>query len=150
MVGRLVVILCLAAILPAAAGELKPEEARRFVVGKVFSFNCFEGTSGAGRILEDGSVAGVIRLQHTAAAHYVTLPPGTLRIKGDAVCASLKGLPFEPCFDVVQTDTRSFRGSLAGMSFAYCQFTRRGGRTELVRASTVRRRNASVAASERQ
>jgi hypothetical protein len=150
MVGRFVVILCLAAILPAAAGELKPEEARRFVVGKVFSFNCFEGTSGAGRILEDGSVAGVIRLQRAAAAHYVTLPPGTLRIKGDAVCASLKGLPFEPCFDVVQTDAHSFRGSLAGMSFAYCQFTRRGGRAELVRTSAVRRRNASVAASERQ
>ena len=69
MVGRLVFIVCLAAALPAVAGEMKPEEARRFVVGKVFSFNCFEGTSGAGRISDDGSVAGVIRLrseEHTS------------------------------------------------------------------------------------
>jgi hypothetical protein len=150
MVGRLVLIACLAAALPAVAGELKPDEARRFVIGKVFSFNCFEGTSGAGRIFDDGSVAGVIRLQRTAAARYVTLPPGTLRIKGDSVCASLKGMPFEPCFDVVQTDAHSFRGSLAGMSFAYCQFTRRGGRAELVRTSAVRHRDANVATSERQ
>ena len=145
MVGRLVLIVCLAAALPAVAGELKPEEARRFVVGKLFSFNCFEGTSGAGRISDDGSVAGVIRLERTAPARYVTLPPGTLRIKGDAVCASLRGLPFEPCFDVVQTDARSFRGSLAGMSFAYCQFTRRGGRAELVRTTPVRHRDNSMA-----
>lgn len=149
MVGRLVLIACLAAALPAVAADLKPDEARRFVVGKLFSFTCFEGTSGAGRIFDDGSVAGVIRLQRTAAAHYVTLPPGTLRVKGDAVCASLRGLPFEPCFDVVQTDSHSFRGSLAGMGFAYCQFTRRGGRAELVRTSAVRHRDSDVAASDR-
>jgi hypothetical protein len=148
MVGRLVFIVCLAAALPAVAGEMKPEEARRFVVGKLFSFNCFEGTTGAGRIFEDGSVAGVIRLQRAAPARYVTLPPGTLRIKGDAVCASLRGLPFEPCFDLVQTDAHSFRGSVAGMSFAYCQFTRRGGRAELVRSTPVRHRDSSVAASD--
>jgi hypothetical protein len=148
MLGRLVLIACLAAAVPAIAGELSPDEARRFVVGKVFSFNCFEGTSGAGRIMDDGSVAGVIRLQHAAPAHYVTLPPGTLRVKGNAVCASLKGLPFEPCFDVVQTDAHSFRGSLAGMGFAYCQFTRRGGRAELVRTSSVRHRDANGAASD--
>jgi hypothetical protein len=148
MVGRFVLIVCLAAALPAVAGELNPEEARRFVVGKVFSFNCFEGTSGAGRIFNDGSVAGVIRLQRAAPAHYVTLPPGTLRVKGNAVCASLKGMPFEPCFDVFQTDAHSFRGSLAGMGFAYCQFTRRGGRAELVRTTTVRHGDASMAASE--
>jgi hypothetical protein len=148
MVGRLVFIVCLAAALPAVAGEMKPEEARRFVVGKLFSFSCFEGTSGAGRISGDGSVAGVIRLQQATPARYVTLPPGTLHIKGDAVCASLRGLPFEPCFDLVQTDARSFRGSLAGMSFAYCQFTRRGGRAELVRTTTVRHRDANMAASE--
>ena len=149
MVGRLVLIVCLAAAVPAVAGEMKPEEARRFVVGKLFSFTCFEGTSGAGRISDDGSVAGVIRLQHATPARYVTLPPGTLHVKGDAVCASLRGLPFEPCFDVVQTDAHSFRGSLAGMSFAYCQFTRRGGRAELVRTTTVRHRDANMAASER-
>jgi len=50
-----------------------------------------------------------------------------LRVKGDAYCASLKGMPFEPCFNVNRTDDRSFRGSISGMSFAYCDFTRRMG-----------------------
>src|SRR6266536_466477 len=35
----------------------------------------------------------------------------------------IRGIPFEPCFDLNRTDARSFRGSLAGMSFASCQFT---------------------------
>jgi hypothetical protein len=37
-----------------------PEQARAFVVGKVFSYTCFEGTSGVGRIFPDGSVVGTI------------------------------------------------------------------------------------------
>ena len=48
---------------------------------------------------------------------------GTLRVKGEAVCASLRGMPFEPCFHIEKTDDRSFRGSWMG--FAYCDFTRR-------------------------
>jgi len=42
--------------IPAQAGELAPEAARQFVAGKLFSYTCFEGTSGAGRINADGSV----------------------------------------------------------------------------------------------
>jgi len=42
-----------------------------------------------------------------------------------AVCASLQGMPFEPCFHIEKTDERSFRGSWMG--FAYCDFTRRDG-----------------------
>src|ERR1700756_5083481 len=34
----------------AAAEELGPEQARAFVVGKLFSYTCFEGTVGQGRI----------------------------------------------------------------------------------------------------
>jgi len=59
---------------------------------------------------------------------FVTLPPGTLRTKGQAVCASLRGLPFEPCFNVNRTDEQSFRGSVWGLGFAYCDFTRRYNR----------------------
>jgi len=150
MVGRLILVVCLFAALPAAAGELKPEEARRFVLGKVFSFNCFEGSSGAGRIFEDGSVSGIVRFQGAGPTRYVNLPPGTLQVKGEAVCASLRGMLFQPCFDLVQTDARSFRGSLAGLSFAYCQFTRRGGRAEFVRTSADRRAPSAVAASDHQ
>jgi hypothetical protein len=32
---------------------------------------------------------------------------------------------FEPCFHLEKTDDRSFRGSLSGLGFAYCDFTRR-------------------------
>ena len=65
MVGRIAVVLaCLLAAMPVRADEImKPDEARRFVVGKPFSFNCFDGTVGAGRISADGSVAGTVRFQ---------------------------------------------------------------------------------------
>jgi len=149
MVGRLVALVALLALaVPAVAGELTPDEARRLVVGKLFSFNCFEGSSGAGRVFEDGSVAGVIKMQGTAAARYVALPAGTLRVKGNAVCASMRGMVFEPCFNLVRTDSQSFRGSVSGLGFASCQFTRRGGRAELVHTTVLRRSiHPSAAAS---
>ncbi|MGB8633409.1 MAG: hypothetical protein WCD69_29220, partial [Xanthobacteraceae bacterium] len=53
----------------------------------------------------------------------VWLPAGTLKVKGDKVCAALDGLPFEPCFDLNKTDNESFRGSVTGSDFAYCDFT---------------------------
>ena len=40
---------------PVLAQSMKAEEARRFVAGRLFSFNCFEGTKGAGRIAEVGA-----------------------------------------------------------------------------------------------
>jgi hypothetical protein len=39
----------------AAAEELGPEQARAFVVGKLFAYTCFEGTSGMGRISESAA-----------------------------------------------------------------------------------------------
>ena len=41
------------------------------------------------------------------------------------MCASLKGMPFEPCFNLDKTNDQSFRGSVSGLGFAYCDFTRR-------------------------
>ena len=32
---------------------------------------------------------------------------------------------FEPCFNLVRLDDRSFRGAVSGLGFAYCDFTRR-------------------------
>jgi hypothetical protein len=40
-------------------------------------------------------------------------------------------MPFQPCFNVVQTDHRSFRGSISGLSFAYCDFVRHSPRRPL-------------------
>ena len=94
----------------------------RFVAGKLFAFNCFDGSRGAGRIYGDGSVIGTIQFRGAGAARTVSLPAGTLRVRGKAVCASVQGMPFEPCFHIEKTDDRSFRGSWMG--FAYCDFTR--------------------------
>ena len=119
----------------AHAGEMRTDEAKRFIAGKLYSFHCFEGTAGTGRIHHDGSVVGVIRFGGAGAMRYVNLPPNTLRVKGQYWCASLKGMSFEPCFDLVKVDDYSFRGSVSGLGFAYCNFTRRA-RTDFIRTST--------------
>jgi hypothetical protein len=106
-----------------AAEPLNPDAARHFIAGKMFAFNCFEGTRGAGYIHDDGSVEGHIQIRGAGQERFVTLPPGTLKIKGQSYCATVRGLPIEPCFKVDQTNARSFRGSVSGMSFAYCDFT---------------------------
>src|SRR5262245_11714684 len=106
----------------AVAEPLNADAARRFVVGKTFSYNCFDGTRGAGMIQGDLSVAGTIQIKGAGPIRFVTLPPGTLKVKGEAVCASLSGIPFEPCFNLDKTDTHSFRGSVSGLNFAYCDF----------------------------
>jgi len=129
MVLRIAVVL--AGILaggPSFAEYLKADAAQRFVVGKLFTFQCFEGSRGAGRILGDGSVAGTLQLRGAGPIRFVTLPPGTLKVKGESVCASLRGIPFEPCFNVNKTDAQSFRGSVSGFfgMGAYCDFTNRG------------------------
>lgn len=130
-----VVLVALITAVPAVAGEMKPEEARRFVAGKLFNYRCFDGTSGSGRINNDGSVAGTMRPSGTGQARFMLLPPNTLQVRGNSICASVKGVFFEPCFNLVRTSDRSFRGSIAGFGFAYCDFVRRSGRAEVVRAS---------------
>src|SRR5579871_3954058 len=132
MLGRSIIVVAgIVAAMPAWAGELKPEEAKRFIAGKYFSYTCFEGTTGAGRINADGSVAGTIQMRGSGSVHLVTLPTGTIRVQPDSICASLRGMPFQPCFTVQQTDAKSFRGSLSGLGFAYCDFTRRNPRLEV-------------------
>jgi hypothetical protein len=120
---------------PAAAEELSLEQARRFVVGKLFTVSCFDGTRAAGRIYGDGSVIGNIQFRGTGPERSAWLPAGTLKVKGEAICASLQGMPFEPCFKLNRTGDHSFRGSVLGLEFAYCDFTRRfGWRSRLARA----------------
>src|SRR6516164_1521987 len=131
MLTRLaVVVLILLAAGSACAESLTPEAARRFVSGKLFAFNCFDGSRGAGRIYGDGSVVGTIQFQGFGPVESVWLPSGTLKVKGEAVCASLNRLPIEPCFNLKRTDDQSFRGSISGLDFAYCDFTRRVSLTD--------------------
>lgn len=118
-------LIGLLAAVPAMAGEMTAEEARRFVIGKTFSYNCFEGTRGQGRVHADGSVVGSIQFQGAGKVRYAALPANTLQVKGGSVCASLRGLPIEPCFNLTKIDDQSFRGAISGLGFAYCEFTRR-------------------------
>ncbi|MBO0755648.1 MAG: hypothetical protein J2P54_07285 [Bradyrhizobiaceae bacterium] len=139
---RSIAALCvaIATVFPAAAGEMKPEEAKHFVAGKLFSYTCFEGSTGMGRIFADGSVFGTIRIGGTGPVRYVSMPAGTVRATPDGVCASVRGMLFEPCFNLEKTSQVSFRGSIAGLSFAYCDFTRRNARLDLTAANTLRPR----------
>ncbi len=129
----------------AAAEELGPDQARAFVVGKLFSYTCFEGTAGMGRIFADGSVVGTIRFRGQGQTRFAQLPPGTVRVDSNSMCAHLSGLPFSPCFRVQKIDYRSFRGSISGLGFAYCDFTRRSGRYEFARNTFGRPIRSAVA-----
>ena len=127
----------LLAAVPAMAGEMTADEARRFVIGKTFSYNCFEGTRGQGRVHSDGSVVGSIQFQGAGKVRYAALPANTLQVKGESVCASLRGLPIDPCFNLEKIDDNSFRGSISGLGFAYCEFTRRTTRASVSNDSGV-------------
>ena len=100
------VLVGLLASLPAVAGEMTVAEARHFIVGKMFHYTCFEGTRGQGRVYPDGSVAGSIQVRGAGQMRYAVLPPGTIRVNGEAVCASVRGVPIHPCFNLEQLDQR--------------------------------------------
>jgi len=117
------------------AEELGPEQARAFVVGKLFAYTCFEGTTGMGRIYSDGSVVGTIKIRGQGQARFAALPAGTIQVDAGAMCAHLAGMPFTPCFRVEKIDYRSFRGSLAGLGFAYCDFYQHNPRGHLMSSS---------------
>jgi hypothetical protein len=106
MVRSFALMVGLLAAVPAVAGEMSAEEARRFVIGKIFSYTCFEGTRGQGRVNSDGSVTGSIQFQGSGEVRHAHLPANTLHVKGESVCASVSGL-----------------------GFAYCDFTRPGRTT---------------------
>ncbi len=128
-------------VAPAFAGSMNADEARRFVAGKVFAFTCFDGTRGAGRILDDMGAAGSIQFSGSGPIRHVRLPGNTLQVRGQSVCASLKGIPFEPCFNLDKRDDRSFRGSVSGMGFAYCDFRHQGGQQMLMARAVARPRS---------
>jgi hypothetical protein len=78
-----------------------------------------------GRIENDGSVIGTIQVSGSGPMRPIRFPPGTLKVKGEAVCATLKSLKTEPCFDLNRTGEQSFRASLPGLlGIAHCDFVR--------------------------
>lgn len=133
----MVVCACVLGAVSAVAEELAPEEARAFVVGKLFAYTCFDGTAGVGRVFSDGSVVGTIQPRGHGEVRFAALPAGTIRVNGTSMCARLSGLPIEPCFKVQRIDHRSFRGSISGMGFAYCDFFQRNPRAQLISRRTL-------------
>src|SRR5262250_1631829 len=110
--------------LPAIAGEMSASEARQFVVEKLFSYACFDGTRGMARVHLDGSVDGSMQVRGAGQTHYGTMPAATLRVDGERVCASLPNSIVQPCFYLERISADTFRGSVSGLGFAYCDFTR--------------------------
>jgi hypothetical protein len=129
-----VAVLCAQVLVAssAVAEELGPDEASAFVVGKLFAYSCFDGTAGVGRIFPDGSVVGTIIPGGSGEAKFAALPAGTIKADGNSICAHLSGLPIEPCFKVQRIDDQSFRGSIVGFDFAYCDFYQRHSRAQLM------------------
>lgn len=119
---------------PATADPMTPEQARKFVAGKLFAFTCVDGTRGSGRIHHDGSVAGSVQFSGSGPVRYARLPANTIRVGSTQVCASLKGLPFQPCFNLDKTGDATFRGSVQGMGFAWCDFRKHGNSLLVARA----------------
>jgi hypothetical protein len=79
----------------------------------------------------------------------VTLPPGTIRVNQGGICASVRGMSMEPCFNVYQVDNNRFRGSLAGLGFAYCDFVRRDGRVHFAQTGSNSAQSQAVASNPR-
>ena len=98
-----------------------------------------EQTRERSAVVADGSVAGYINIRGSSGPRFVVLPAGTLKIRNDQYCASMRGVPFEPCFNVDRTSHVSFRGSVSGFGFAYCDFNRRSVRADVVRSSSAPR-----------
>jgi hypothetical protein len=121
--AMIAVVIALATTLPALAGEITASEARRSIIGKLFSYTCFDHTQGTARVYPDGSVVGSIQFQGTGPDRYAVMPAGTVRVEGEGVCASLRGLVIQPCFYLERSTADSFRGSIQGLNLAYCDFT---------------------------
>src|ERR1700677_602653 len=131
-----------AMVAPALAGQMmNAEEARRFVSGKVFAFTCFDGTRSAGRVLDDMGATGAVQFSGARPIRHLRLPGNTPQIRGQAVCASIKGIPFEPCFNLDKKDEHNFRGSVSGMGFAYCDFSHQGAAQMLMARAVARPRS---------
>ena len=80
-------------------------------------------------------MAGSIQFSGTGPVRHARLPVNTIQVGATQVCASLKGLPFTPCFNIDKTSEATFRGSVQGMSsFAWCEFRKHGNSLLVARA----------------
>lgn len=121
MVVRLALVCAFTLAATAAlAQKLRPREALAFMLGKLFTLTCSDGTMGEGRLLPDGSVVGKIRVGSEGEMRAGTLPAATVRASDTALCAYFQGLPFPPCLNVRKIDRRRFHASISIMGFSSC------------------------------
>jgi hypothetical protein len=118
-----VAFLTLLSFSPALAENLDAEAARQFIVGKLFAFTCGDGSRGAARVYDDGSVIGTVQFHGSEQPRPIWLPTETLKFTGETICASLNRT--ELCFGLSKTSEQSFRAFVTGLDFAYCDFTER-------------------------
>ncbi|HEX7789324.1 MAG TPA: hypothetical protein VF467_02215 [Afipia sp.] len=133
--------LACSAAAPVFAETLNADDARKFVANKMFAFTCFDGTKGVGKITDDGATAGAVQFSGSGPSRHMRLPSNTLQVRGQQICASIKGIPFEPCFNLNKVDNVSFRGSVSGMGFAYCDFRKHGNARVFLARSISRPRS---------
>jgi hypothetical protein len=113
MVARhAVAVVTLLSFSPALAENLDAEAARRFIVGKLFTFTCADGSRGAARVYDDGSVIGTIQFHGSEQPRPVWLPAETLKLTGETVCASLNRT--ELCFALSKPVIKVFGPRLRG------------------------------------
>lgn len=143
MLARVVLgaVLAGSVAAPVFAENMNADEARKFVANKMFAFTCFDGTKGVGKITYDGAAAGAVQFGGAGEARHMRLPSNTLQVRGQQICASIKGIPFEPCFNLDKTSNVSFRGAVSGMGFAYCDFRKHGNARVFLAQSISRPRS---------
>ncbi|MBX9710520.1 MAG: hypothetical protein K2X60_05750 [Xanthobacteraceae bacterium] len=136
------VLLAATVVSSAFAEPMNADQARKFVANKMFSFNCFDGTRGVGRIYEDGSAVGSVQFSGSGPIRHLRLPTNTVQVRSGSVCASVRGMPFDPCFNLDKYDEVSFRGAVSGLGFAYCDFRRQGNVRMLLTRALSRPRSS--------
>lgn len=122
----LVLILLVFFARSVPAGELTPVDARHFVIGRWWNFNCSEGTKGFGILVGDGSIHITIQEpRHSPVKH--DLAAGTVSMTTASNCASAQVGPvtLRPCFSVDQINARSFRGRVASPFWMWALWGRR-------------------------
>ena len=109
-----IVVASLLATAPAMAQSMSAEAAQRFVAGKLFAFSCIDGSRGLAQVHNDGSVMGTIQVSGSGPVKSVGLPPGTFKVKGDAICAKLKGLSLSRASISARPASKAFGGRSRG------------------------------------
>ena len=131
----------LAALPAAVAGEMTPTRPAASSSARHSATPASKERAGRVASTPTARSPAPFKSRASGPVRYAQLPANTLQVRGGSVCASLRGLPLQPCFNLERTSDTSFRGSISGLGFASCDFTRHGAQT--VVAHSVHRSNSA-------